>query len=70
MQIDKNKMLDVFHELYSIEVKARDYYAKLLEQEITKKDRSVIMSIYKDEKQHMKIAQTIIKIVSNDRHIK
>lgn len=70
MEISKQKLLDNFNELLSIEQKARDYYNDLLKLKIPAGDRRAITHIRDDEERHIKIAQKIVKIIETDRMAK
>ncbi|MEI8060831.1 MAG: hypothetical protein WCG99_00880 [Candidatus Berkelbacteria bacterium] len=63
MSQSKEKLVQSFEELFSIEKKAHDYYQELLLEKETAHEKEVIQGIHDDEERHMKIVQDILEII-------
>jgi rubrerythrin len=66
MNLQNQKLLHSFEELYQIEKKAHDLYEKQLLDNLSAHEREVIQGIHNDEERHMKIVTKIINLIKKE----
>jgi len=66
MNLQTQKLLHSFEELYLVEKAAHDLYEKQLMDNLSAHEREVIQGIHDDEERHMKIVTKIINLIKSE----